>query len=215
MTLLRPLNTMARSFHGQGRAMSSNAGGMTALALAASIACSAAALASPAVAASRGIQLSDIAAGKGGFVINGQCAYETSGGDLSDAGDINGDGLADLIVGTPGSFTDAGHSYVVFGKTGNTAIDLSDIAAGRGGFVINGECAQDYSGGTATGAGDVNGDGLADLIVSASGSDPAAGRDAGRSYVVFGKTGTTAIDLSVPGTATWCSARPAVRPWTF
>jgi hypothetical protein len=148
--------------------MSSNAGGMTALALAASIACSAAALASPAVAASRGIQLSDIAAGKGGFVIDGQCAYETSGGDLSDAGDINGDGLADLIVGTPGSFADAGHSYVVFGKIDTAAIDLSGIAAGRGGFVIIGESADDYSGINVAGAGDINGDGLADLLVGAS-----------------------------------------------
>jgi Ca2+-binding RTX toxin-like protein len=66
MTLLRPLNIIARSFHGQGLVMSSNGVGMTALALAASIACSAAAFAGPAVAASRGIPLSDIAAGKGG-----------------------------------------------------------------------------------------------------------------------------------------------------
>jgi RTX calcium-binding nonapeptide repeat (4 copies) len=66
MTLLRPLNTIVRSFHGQGRVMSSNGVGMTALALAASIACSAAAFAGPAVAASRGIPLSDIAAGNGG-----------------------------------------------------------------------------------------------------------------------------------------------------
>jgi hypothetical protein len=38
------------------------------------------------------------------------------------------------------------------------------------------------------GIGDVNGDGLADLIVGVPGSDSAGGIDAGRSYVVFGKS---------------------------
>jgi hypothetical protein len=59
-----------------------------------------------------------------------------------------------------------GKSYVVFGKKDNTAINLSDIAAGIGGFVINGESARDYSGCSVSSAGDVNGDGLDDLIVA-------------------------------------------------
>jgi hypothetical protein len=90
---------------------------------------------------------------------------------------------------------------VVFGQTGTTAVDLSAIAAGfsgdvtlygygTGGFVINGQCAYDQSGHSVSSAGDVNGDGLADLIV---------GSAAGRSYVVFGQTGTTADDVIVGG----------------
>jgi hypothetical protein len=56
----------------------------------------------------------------------------------------------------------------VFGKKENTnAIELSDIAAGIGGFVIIGESAGDYSGHSVSSAGDVNGDGLDDLIVGA------------------------------------------------
>jgi hypothetical protein len=58
--------------------------------------------------------------------------------------------------------------YVVFGKKDNTnAIELSDIVAGTGGFVINGELAYDKSGWSVSSAGDVNGDGLDDLIVGA------------------------------------------------
>jgi hypothetical protein len=61
--------------------------------------------------------------------------------------------------------TEEGKSYVVFGKTDSTAIDLSAIASGPGGFVINGENASDWSGNSVSSAGDVNGDGLDDLIV--------------------------------------------------
>jgi hypothetical protein len=141
------------------------------------------------------INLSAVAAGTGGFVINGQCKNDYSGNSVSSAGDVNGDGLADLIVGAsasdPASRDNAGRSYVVFGKTGGTAINLSAVAAGVGGFVINGQCELDYLGQSVSSAGDVNGDGLADLIVGAYGSDLASGELAGRSYVIFGSTSNT------------------------
>jgi len=146
------------------------------------------------------IDLSAIAAGSGGFVINGQSANGLSGWSVADAGDINGDGLADLIVGAYNSDSaagsNAGRSYVVFGRAGTSAVNLSTIAAGSGGFVINGQSTGDVSGWATAGAGDVNGDGLSDLIISAPGGDPAAGTNAGRTYVIFGNTGNAAVDLS-------------------
>ncbi|MEE8477682.1 MAG: VCBS repeat-containing protein, partial [Gemmatimonadales bacterium] len=117
------------------------------------------------------VSLSDVAAGTGGFVIKGIDAGDGSGWSVSGAGDVNGDGLADIIVGAngadPGGNRSAGESYVVFGKAGGTAVNLADVAAGSGGFVINGIDAYDESGFSVAGAGDVNGDGLADVIVGA------------------------------------------------
>ena len=63
---------------------------------------------------------------------------------MSAAGDVNGDGIDDLIVGAAvndSGGTDAGAAYVVFGTTGGFAspVDLDAIAAGTGGFKIQGE----------------------------------------------------------------------------
>jgi hypothetical protein len=150
------------------------------------------------------IELSTIANGTGGFIINGEIQYDRSGASVSNAGDVNGDGLDDLIVGARNAGLndkkEIGKSYIIFGKIDSTAINLSAIASGTGGFVINGENAMDYSGWSVSTAGDVNGDDLDDLIVSAYGADPSGKESAGKSYVIFGKTDNTAINLSAIGT---------------
>ena len=143
--------------------------------------------------------------GSDGFVINGIDEGDRSGRSVSGAGDINGDGVADLIIGAvyadPNGNSSAGESYVVFGGagTGSTgALELSSLD-GSDGFVINGIDEDDRSGRSVSGAGDINGDGVADLIIGANRADPNGNDDAGESYVVFGGvlTGSTGtVELS-------------------
>ncbi len=118
------------------------------------------------------LNLSDLD-GRNGFVIRGD---NFSGRSVSDAGDVNGDGISDLIIGSPGSDVNgsefAGQSYVVFGGqdfSGGT-FDLAALD-GRNGFVINGINADDGSGSSVSSAGDVNGDGIDDIIIGAPGAE--------------------------------------------
>jgi hypothetical protein len=67
--------------------------------------------------------------------------------------------------------TNVGRSFVVFGTADTDVIELSSVTSGTGGFVINGEKAGDNSGFSVSSAGDVNGDGLSDLIVGAYKAD--------------------------------------------
>jgi hypothetical protein len=134
--------------------------------------------------------------GSGGFAIESLVPGDMSGWSVATAGDLNGDGLSDLLVGAPGlGYTneDRGHTFVIFGRTSSTTVELSSIAAGSGGFVIAGQSNGDESGSSVSGAGDVDGDGLADLIVGA----PGLGFDTGKSYVIFGSAVRQLYDTAV------------------
>jgi hypothetical protein len=141
--------------------------------------------------------------GTNGFRIDGVAANDASGASAAAAGDVNGDGVGDLIVGAftvdPAGRTDAGASYVIFGKTQPWTATLSLGALNWGdGFRLDGVAAFDQSGRSVASAGDVNGDGIGDVIIGASSADPSGRSSAGSSYVVFGtSTGWNAtFDLS-------------------
>jgi len=129
--------------------------------------------------------------GTNGFAINGIAEYDISGFSVSSAGDFNGDGIDDLIISAPGAETSAGQSYLVFGsKEGFSAsINLSSLD-GINGSVLNGVNPNDFSGVSVSGAGDINGDGVDDLIIGASYADPNGNTNSGSSYVVFGTVPT-------------------------
>ncbi len=141
--------------------------------------------------------------GSNGFKINGVNAYDSSGTAVSDAGDVNGDGFDDLIIGAigadPNNQREAGTSYVVFGADKfDPSLNLFNIND-RNGLVINGIDARDFSGTAVSSAGDINGDGFADLMVGATGADPNGQYSAGESYVIFGRDFTQSVTYA--GTA--------------
>ncbi len=155
------------------------------------------------VGAGGAIELSSLN-GTNGFVINGVDAYDHSGRSVSAAGDMNGDGFDDVIIGARladpnGVFS--GESYVVFGGAGvgsGGSIELSSLN-GTNGFVINGIDILDFSGISVSNAGDVNGDGVDDMIIGAFNADPNGALLSGESYVVFGGANVSAggtIELS-------------------
>ncbi|MBL28017.1 MAG: hypothetical protein CMM50_10775, partial [Rhodospirillaceae bacterium] len=132
--------------------------------------------------------------GTDGVLLGGTSSYDYIGSAVGGVTDVNGDGFADMIIGAPGddsTASDAGRTYVVFGSaTGfGSNVDLGTLSGGNG-FTALGAAAGDESGFSVSGIGDVNDDGIQDLIVGAP-----YGAEA---YVLFGTTSgfASSIDLS-------------------
>lgn len=136
--------------------------------------------------------------GTNGFSISAAGVPQATGSQgrsVQNAGDINNDGIDDIIIGvpnaSPGGMQSAGAAYVVFGKlTGfSTDLELTSLN-GMDGFSISGLNAGDGLGTSVANAGDINGDGIDDLIVGARGANPGiSAGDEGQYYVIFGAIG--------------------------
>jgi FG-GAP repeat len=153
--------------------------------------------------------------GAAALTLVGEQPGDLTGAAVAGAGDVNGDGRADVIVGAPladvHGRTDAGAAYVVFGGCATGTLHLASL--GACGFRIDGavplpaftrhkgsNALTSGAGAVVAGPGDVNGDGLADIALS--------GREAGPFgsaptvvYVVFGKRDTGELDLGALGGA--------------
>ncbi|MFO1349401.1 MAG: integrin alpha [Gammaproteobacteria bacterium] len=130
--------------------------------------------------------------GANGFQLSGVASGDNSGWAVSGLEDVNGDGLDDLIIGAPFASANgiySGASYVVFGKSNLGASGSFFLGGldGVRGFQINGALSLDQAGRAVSGLGDVNGDGVADLLIGAPAASP-NGSQSGASYVVFGGT---------------------------
>ena len=150
--------------------------------------------------------------GNTGYVFKGIDPGDFSGDSVSSAGDVNGDGFDDLIVGArfadPGSDAE-GESYLVFGGAANLAVlDLADGTAdgmielanlGPGtGVLIRGIDPVDLSGFSVSSAGDVDGDGFDDLLVGAPFADP-NGDSSGETYLIYGGDFTGSVEILADG----------------
>ena len=120
--------------------------------------------------------------GVNGFKLDGEASNDQSGFSVNSAGDMNGDGYPDLLIGTP-YHLNIGRSYVIFG--GSTVGSPGTIALsnlnGINGFKLDGEASNDASGDSVSLAGDINSDGIEDILIGAPDNN-----GTGASYVIFG-----------------------------
>lgn len=145
--------------------------------------------------------------GTNGFKVDGLSENNLLGFAVSDAGDLNGDGIADVAVtatrATANGQENSGATFVIFGREGGFPEDL-DLTTldGTNGFVVKGANSSDFSGTSVSDAGDLNGDGVDDLLIGSSQADQGDKQDAGATYVVFGREGdfSAEINLSELGT---------------
>jgi hypothetical protein len=123
------------------------------------------------------------------LVFTGESASSSFGTSVSSAGDVNGDGYDDVIVGAQGFSTSTGRAYIYFG--GPAMNNVADV-------IMTGESTNNFFGKSVASAGDVNGDGYADVIVGATGVLTSTGR----AYIYFGGMSMNNVaDVTMTGVA--------------
>ncbi len=129
----------------------------------------------------------DLADGTNGFLISGTDIISASA-----AGDVNGDGFDDIIVGNSVAYNKYGAAWVIFGRDQSeieTSIDVRNLD-GSDGYIIrgveknNGFAYNTYA--AISEAGDFDGDGIDDIHISEWIADPGNVTNAGSSYILFG-----------------------------
>ena len=142
--------------------------------------------------------------GTNGFTITGSSFYQDFGSSVSSAGDINGDGIDDILIGapraggTPGN-NGAGEAYVLFGSDlpFSASLSVSDLD-GTNGFKIGGGLVNSEVGFSVDAAGDVNNDGIDDILVGARQANSSGLTYAGQAYVIFGSAGGFLESVTLP-----------------
>jgi FG-GAP repeat/RTX calcium-binding nonapeptide repeat (4 copies) len=124
--------------------------------------------------------------------LNGVNGFRITGVSVGSAssGDFNGDGLADLIIGSssadPDGRVDAGSVFLLYGRAGTwgATVNVTTLDSSAG-LRIDGTAAGDGLGFSVAGVGDLNNDGVGDFVIGAAAAD-AGGADSGAAYVIYG-----------------------------
>ncbi len=124
----------------------------------------------------------------------GEMNVDTSGMSIDIAGDVNGDGYDDILIGAmynDENGDNAGQTYLIFGKSTGWTMDI-DLSNADASFL--GEHEGDISGRRVAGVGDVNADGYDDFVIGAPWNDESF-KMAGQTYLIFGKATGWAKDV--------------------
>ncbi|MBU1622222.1 MAG: integrin alpha [Nanoarchaeota archaeon] len=146
----------------------------------------------------------DLSTANASFI--GEDDSDRSGWSVSGAGDVNGDGYDDFLIGAKNDDdggSDAGQTYLILGCNNNSGIyggscwlkqDM-DLSNANASFI--GEDADDYSGYSVSGAGDVNNDGYDDFLIGAFGDEDGGGSYAGQTYLILGQVDGWSMDVDL------------------
>lgn len=129
--------------------------------------------------------------GTNGFVIEAAAPEDLLGRSIASVGDVNGDGIDDMLIGAPdadpGGQPGAGEAYLIFGTTEgfDASFDL-DSLDGTNGYVLQGVVYEEHAAYAVSSAGDINGDGVNDLLIGAYGEEFTDSSATYGVYVIFG-----------------------------
>ncbi|MBX6316198.1 MAG: FG-GAP repeat protein, partial [Isosphaeraceae bacterium] len=143
-----------------------------------------------------------------GLVLQGT-AGENAGSAVSRAGDFDGDGTADLLVGSPAAATNTGRAYLIYGgsnliTTNGQPLLLSQIGTSTlPGASFAGTASGDRTGFAVNSAGDFNGDGRGDIMIGS----PGWMTGQGRVDLIYGRTPRTQGNFTLDALGT--------SPFTF
>ena len=115
------------------------------------------------------------------YKFSGQINGDYAGREVAGAGDLDGDGLDDLLIGAAGERTNAHTAGAVYIVLGSSLGSTSNINLTVADYIFYGESAYDQAGNAVCSAGDVDGDGLSDLLIGSVGEDSGA-IEAGAAY---------------------------------